>query len=187
MSTRKERGLSERIYLLDAKYDRSQWNLSVKGSSKSIYKIILSSTVIKCKCMDFAIRKKVCKHLYFILGRILKNSQITNSINSVTDIIENYSNISDMLKEVLHNHVHATGSKDLEKIEYDTNDMCCICFEPFGNETVDQCTMTCKNTFHSECINLWLSKSDNCPLCRSSWTDPQTDNPLEEFNRLILS
>jgi len=86
-----------------------------------------------------------------------------------------------MLQEVLHNHVHANGSKDLE---YDTDDMCCICFEPFGNETVEQCTMTCKNTFHRECIHLWLSKSDNCPLCRSSWIDPQTDNPLEEFNGL---
>ena len=186
MSTRKERGLSERIYLLEAKYDENKWDLSVKGSSKSIYKIILSSKYIKCKCMDFTIRKKVCKHLYFILGRILKNSQITNSINSVTDIVENYSNISNMLKEVLHNHMN-DSSKTLEKLEYDNNDMCCICFEPFGDENVDQCTMTCKNTFHSECINLWLSKNDNCPLCRSSWINPQSDNPLEEFKGLSLS
>jgi len=183
MSTRKERGLIERIYLLEAKYDERKWDLSVKGSSKSIYKIILSSKYVKCKCMDFTIRKKVCKHLYFILGRILKNSQITNNINSVTDIVENYSNISNMLKEVLHNHVH-TNDKQLE---YDTNDMCCICFEPFGNEIVDQCIMTCKNTFHRECINLWLSKNVNCPLCRSSWKDSQTDNPLEEFKGLMLS
>ena len=82
MSTRKERGLIERIYLLDAKYDDNKWELSVKGSSKSIYNIVLSSEYVKCKCMDFTIRKKVCKHLYFILGRILKNNQITNSINS---------------------------------------------------------------------------------------------------------
>jgi len=183
MSTRKERGLIERIYLLDAKHDEKKWELSVKGSSKSIYKIILSSKYIKCKCMDFTIRKKVCKHLYFILGRILKNNQITNSINSVTDIIENYNNISNILKEVLHNHVQSS----ITDIEYDVNDTCCICFESFNDENVSQCTMTCKNTFHSECINLWLSNNDSCPLCRSPWIDSNSDNPLEEFKGITIS
>ena len=43
MATRKQRGLQERIYLLDAKLDSDQWILTVKGQSKSVYKIILCS------------------------------------------------------------------------------------------------------------------------------------------------
>ena len=46
-------------------------------------KIILEKDYTKCGCMDFTIRKKVCKHLYFILGRILKNTQIINKINAI--------------------------------------------------------------------------------------------------------
>ena len=58
MATRKQRGLQERIYLLDAKLDSDQWILTVKGQSKSVYKIIICSNKVKCKCMDFTIRKK---------------------------------------------------------------------------------------------------------------------------------
>jgi len=183
MSTRKQRGLNERIYLLDAKNKNKSWELTVKGSSKSIYKILLSANIIKCKCMDFSIRKKVCKHLYFILGRIIKNNQNINNIENIDDIKINYYNISNLLKEVLHNHVESS----ITDIEYDVNDTCCICFESFNNESVSQCTKTCKNTFHSECINLWLSNNDSCPLCRSPWIDSNSDNPLEEFKGITIS
>jgi len=183
MATRKQRGLSERIYLLDAKIINSkEWELSIKGSSKSIYKIKLSENETKCKCMDFSIRRKVCKHLHFVLGRIINNSELSNKIKVVDDITNNYDNISDLLKNVLSDHV---CNKE-EDTRYDNKEICCICFEEFGNENINQCKMECKNIFHSECINLWLSKNNSCPLCRSSWINIQSDNPLEEFNGLTL-
>jgi len=184
MSTRKQRGLSERIFLLNAKLnDSKQWNLSVKGSSKRIYKIILEKDYTKCGCMDFTIRKKVCKHLYFILGTILKNTQIINKINVVNDITDNYSEISDLLKKILSNHVVCNKK---EVIDYNIKDTCCICFEEFGKEPIEQCEITCKNIFHSECINLWLSQNNSCPLCRSLWNNKKSNNPLEEFTSLKI-
>ena len=27
----------------------------------------------------------------------------------------------------------------------------------------------CKHTFHSECINPWIIKNKNCPICRLEW------------------
>ena len=59
MSSRKNRGLQERIYLLNAEYDNNEWNLEVKGSSKRIYKIKLGEEIVKCGCMDFIIRKSL--------------------------------------------------------------------------------------------------------------------------------
>jgi hypothetical protein len=183
MATRKQRGLSERIYLLEAKLnDFNEWNLSIKGSSKRIYKIILSEDYTKCKCMDFTIRHKVCKHLYFVLGRIINNSELSNRIKVVDNITDNFDNISKLLKNVLSNHV----CNKKEYISYDAKETCCICFEEFGDENIEQCKMTCKNIFHSECINLWLSQNNSCPLCRSSWLNELTDNPLEEFKGLTL-
>ena len=182
MSTRKQRGLSERIYLLDAKHDQSSWELTIKGSSKSIYKILLSSNLVKCKCMDFTIRKKVCKHLHFILGRIIKDKKVTSNIISVNDISSKYNDISESLKNILSNHVIDKN----KQIEYDSNENCCICFEPFGNEEVEICEMTCKNVFHKECIKLWLSNNSNCPLCRSDWLKLNNQNPLCEFTNLSI-
>ena len=182
MSTRKQRGLSERIYLLDANFDSDIWNLTIKGQSKSIYKIKLSSENVKCKCMDFNIRKNVCKHMYFILGRILKDSKIINKIKCVADIEDNFNDISLNLKNILNKHV----SNNTNDLEYDNKECCSICFEEFGDESVEQCQLSCKNVFHTECINLWLSNNNSCPLCRSSWTTLNSDNPLEEFKGLSI-
>lgn len=179
MTTRKQRGLKERIYLLDAKLD-DEIILSVKGSSNRIYELTLSKKYTKCKCMDFSIRKKVCKHMYFIFGRILKNSNILDKITEVTDINENYDLISGLIKETLEKNKLNTSN-----LEYDKKDTCCICFEEFGEESVKQCTSVCKNTFHSDCLGIWLSKNSNCPLCRTVWNN--SNNPFSEFNGLLLT
>ena len=181
MTTRKQRGLMERIYLLEAKLESNKWNLSVKGSSKKIYQIILSKNKAICGCMDFYVRQNVCKHMYFILGKILKNTQILGKINTVKNINENFNKISNALKNRLKNHISCE-----KNIKYDDNETCCICFEEFGKEDVDQCKLTCKNVFHSNCINLWLSKNNSCPLCRATWVDSNSDDPLEEFKGLKL-
>jgi len=183
MATRKQRGLQERIYLLDAKLDSEQWILTVKGQSKSVYKILICKNKVKCRCMDFNIRKNVCKHMFFILGRILKDSKIINKVNKIQDIENNFNFISENLKKVLVNHVSC--KEDIE-IEYDKNECCSICFEEFGDEDIQQCELTCKNVFHTECINLWLASNNSCPLCRSIWLTSNSDNPLEEFKGLNI-
>ena len=183
MATRKQRGLRERIYLLDAKKNSDEWVLTVKGQSKSIYKILISCNKVKCKCMDFNIRKNVCKHMFFILGRILKDSKIINKIDKIEDIENNFKIISDNLQCVLSNHV---SDKDSVVINYDKKECCSICFEEFGDEDIQQCELTCKNVFHTECINLWLASNNSCPLCRSSWLTSASDNPLEEFKGLSI-
>ena len=72
------------------------------------------------------------------------------------------------------------------EIEYDKKECCSICFEEFGNEDIQQCELTCKNVFHTECINLWLASNNSCPLCRSNWITSTSDNPLEEFKGLSI-
>ena len=177
-SDRKKRGLKERIYLLNAICNDNKWDFEIKGSSKNIYKIILSNESVKCACMDFCIRKKVCKHMHFLLGRVINYDNIEN----LEDIVTNINDITMKLKDKLLDF----DVKE-DKLEYNCTDTCCICFEEFGNENVEQCKTTCKNFFHSECINLWLKKNSNCPLCRSSWNSNESNNILEEFKGLTIS
>lgn len=40
---------------------------------------------------------------------------------------------------------------------------CCICLEKINNTTLLQC----KHKFHKKCIEKWLQKNNNCPLCRA--------------------
>ena len=184
MSARKNRGLKERIYLLNAEYNDNTWNLEVKASSKRIYKIKLDNTCAKCSCIDFKVRKKVCKHMYFILARIIN----FNNINEVQDISDNIENISNLLKEKLSNVIIDNDNNDNNNYQYDKNDNCCICFEEFGDESLEQCKSTCNNFFHTECINLWLTQNNNCPLCRTSWNSPNKVNidVFEDFKGLKI-
>ena len=177
MSSRKSKGLNERIYLLNANFEDNIWKLTIKGSSKRIYNITLSNDNVKCGCMDFAIRKKVCKHMHFLLGRVIT----INNINEISDITSKFDDITKQLTDKLINY----EIKD-EKQDYDNTDYCSICFEEFGSENVQQCKVTCKNFFHTECINIWLSKNNNCPLCRSPWFDTKSNDLFEEFSGLTL-
>ncbi len=55
---------------------------------------------------------------------------------------------------------------DILKIEGLFNDTSCsICFEDFENYDNVR-ILPCKHYYHINCINQWLSKNSNCPICR---------------------
>lgn len=45
-------------------------------------------------------------------------------------------------------------------------EQCTICLENMGTEEVVT-TLPCDHIFHKNCIVLWLSNNNTCPLCRS--------------------
>ena len=56
--------------------------------------------------------------------------------------------------------------------------ICSICFEPLNSRYYNNTTTSCSHTFHSTCINTWVTYSNTCPICRSLITS---------MNRLYLS
>ena len=44
---------------------------------------------------------------------------------------------------------------------------CAICLEEFQPNELCQVFPVCKHIFHSDCINHWLQRKLNCPMCRS--------------------
>jgi hypothetical protein len=62
----------ERIFLLSANRQTDHWDFTVEGTKGSSYFVTTSQTV-KCTCMDFKMKKKPCKHIYFIVTQVAQN------------------------------------------------------------------------------------------------------------------
>ena len=43
---------------------------------------------------------------------------------------------------------------------------CPLCLEEFSEDVCEKTCYSCKNRFHKDCLNEWLSKEPSCPLCR---------------------
>ncbi|BFU25749.1 zinc finger domain containing protein [Entamoeba histolytica HM-1:IMSS-B] len=49
-----------------------------------------------------------------------------------------------------------------------TLDYCCPCCI-FPGEQCPPVVGECGHTFHKHCIDTWLEKNTNCPVCRQQW------------------
>ena len=45
-------------------------------------------------------------------------------------------------------------------------EQCSICFEICDDSEAPCCQLECKHKYHTSCIFKWMSKNNNCPLCR---------------------
>lgn len=44
-------------------------------------------------------------------------------------------------------------------------DMCTICYDDIVTKTITRC---CQNSFCFKCINIWLSRNNKCPMCKTT-------------------
>ncbi|KAI3984787.1 hypothetical protein MKX01_039404 [Papaver californicum] len=49
---------------------------------------------------------------------------------------------------------------------------CAVCLNEFQEQEKLRVLPSCSHAFHIDCIDIWLQKNDNCPLCRSSISSP---------------
>jgi len=75
-SARKQRGLTERLFLLNNDKYESKIEYDVEGTTGNVYMITFAKDpyVIsrwKCTCPDFKRRQLTCKHMYFVQARVL--------------------------------------------------------------------------------------------------------------------
>ena len=74
MSARKYRGKTQRIFLIECS-DINEYSRSyiVCGTTKNVYKVTIKNTPV-CSCPDHQMRRRRCKHIYFVLCRIMNVS-----------------------------------------------------------------------------------------------------------------
>ena len=160
------------FFLLDIKKDLNELEFKLAGSSGNLYDIRLTQTIFNCSCSDMKSSSYCCKHICYIILKILnlehktilnKNiaeeqyNHITNNIHEFECKIDKKSNIYKKFK-----NVHC-----FEKITETPNDSCIICYDKLETyKGIVKCSQ-CNNYICKMCFDLWFETKKTCPYCRS--------------------
>lgn len=160
MEERKTRGITQNIYLTDIFIFDDKKLFEVTGTSGNSYTVTIcnhnsSSHAfdIKCTCPDFENRKRRCKHIYFILIRIMGVDKSDADVKIYSD--NQLKNMYAKMEEVTNR---------LRYFKVIGNERKTVGFPSIGNETknVDNCKDSKKDN-----KNFVERKSidDICPIC----------------------
>jgi len=208
--TRKERGLKQKMFLLRVEQfeEENEWCFIVKGTTND-YTIEIKQNNFNCTCPDFGKRGRICKHLYFIIGRIAQCDDLIITLESdiekgTRDSIMNFEELKTLTAGLVYRlRERLNTSSKLDKHEtIQSNKIqgdCSICYEELSHSEVLSCKYGiephCTGYFHEECISAWLQKNSSCPLCRRKWNSKysnthetdETYDPLDKIATVALN
>jgi len=184
---RKIRGMTQSIYLIN--FDTQKENLESKkftvlGSTGSVYTVTINSTPT-CTCMDFKRRRQRCKHIYFILIRVMKVLKENEDIQVFTkeQVTQMFTNMQEIAKSVyisddlrkMYNIMSQQNVIENKTVPMKNEEFCPICLDYIDcGEPIDYCKYACGNPVHTGCFKMWCKgkreKDITCVLCRSQWS-----------------
>jgi len=166
--SRINRGLTQNIYLLEKKSDLEY---KVMGTSGKPYTITIGKFP-KCTCPDYSIRRKRCKHIYFVLIRIMNfndpekkeftDEDLVNMINNIPPIVGVISNTGQQ-------NLKFDLIEDEKIVEPKVDDNCPICLDEVKILPYVSCKK-CGHCVHIECFEMWIKfghKKNKCIFCQN--------------------
>ena len=106
--------------------------------------------------------------------------RIDNQIIGQNEIDSNNNNNESEGNSVFDNFCEVK-IKNISKLE-ESNKKCAICLEKF-NSKVKVIILPCIHIFHRSCINDWMEKQKNCPICKFELTKEN----IEQKNAYLLN
>lgn len=185
-SSRKDRGTKQNLFLIenlktDKKYDKKY---VVMGSTGNVYMVNISNSPT-CTCPDHQTRHKRCKHIYFILIRVMKvtpsneekekftNNDLDKMFENIPEIMVNLIADGEHKKKYDKNKVKITDNSNNSKMvdQKPIDDICPICLDDLDkDDDLDYCKYSCGKSIHKKCFSMWAkSRSSQCVFCRESW------------------
>jgi hypothetical protein len=168
-----ERCFTDNIYLIeslpedeDNPYERSY---IIMGNSGRTYTVTISHRP-KCTCPDFRSRANRCKHIFFVLIRIMNVSNFQDKTYSEEELEEMFENIPEVAKNLIYQGKLPSQQEEVNQ-KFDKDDICPICLDPLENgKELDYCKYSCGKTIHKKCFSMWeKSKGGICVFCRGQW------------------
>ena len=142
----------------------------VMGNSGIPYQVTISNYP-KCTCPDNQNQGRRCKHIFFILLRIMNITDTRRRKFSDNDLITMYMNSPPITKDLIYQGKKPRLRERVVEQKFEEGDTCPICLESLENgKELDYCKYSCGKTIHKQCFKMWaLSKGKICVYCRSKW------------------
>ena len=185
MSSRIERCFNDNIYLIESfpyLETENERTYLIMGSTGNVYTVIISNKS-SCTCPDYRKRKKRCKHIYFVLIRIMKVENPEKKIFSNEELKEMFNNIPLITNNLIidknkrekfyeiTNKINLNKSKKKIEQKINDNDICPICLDSLNNgKELDYCKYSCGLSLHKKCYQMWEKRNKGiCVFCRANW------------------
>ncbi len=182
---RKSRGKAQKIFLiLTHEYDNNlERKYEVMGTTGNVYLVTINNSPT-CTCPDHVTRSKRCKHIYFVLTRIMMVKTEQEDIkkytdNDLEDMFTNIPRITENLKvDAKSLEKYKTLKKNsngkVDKRNIDQDDMCPVCLGDLEDidEEIIFCEYSCGACIHKDCFNMFNSKKTGtikCLFCHKDW------------------
>ena len=108
-NSRKRRCSNQKMLLIERspKIKNFQREFIIMGSTGNIYNITIKDTPM-CTCPDYVKRGNRCKHIYFVLVKIMRVSEINQEKDEYTkkDLVKMFNNIPKITKNLLASKDH---------------------------------------------------------------------------------
>lgn len=194
--SRLDRAFQQRIYVIDcsnnsiesAGEEGGTFKFEVMGNSDTAYNITLKQGgKIYCSCPDHDANWKLCKHMLFVLIRILgiSKEKVYSDYFQLLDDDKKSFNVTDETITLCQAYLKKRESMLLEGVSKDEmgsgvnrksigeDDSCPICLDEFSStkEKIDWCKGQCGNNVHHSCFVKWSTKQTHvsCVYCRGDW------------------
>ena len=180
MATRKARAKEQNMKITYyEEISSSEYHVGILGSRKIPYILQFNSSPTDCKaqcnCMDFNLRKNICKHLYLVM-HLAKANTLFNTTETLPELQE-----PEKIQQIQTNLLQVIDKKKLEENNSTTNtvsierdEYCPICMGDLETN-IQKCTQ-CEHVVHSLCLQSWWetasthwnNKNGHCPYCRAT-------------------
>lgn len=172
---RKQRGVTQKLFLIETLQikDETSREYIIMGSTGNVYNVNITHNPT-CTCPDYITRGNRCKHIFFVLVRIMKVIDPDKKRYTDGDLKEMFSNISEITnvlcvgKQIKDKYSCSKGSNI---VTVKDDDICPICLEDIQNgEQFEYCKAQCGKCVHELCFSMWCIKNPaNCLVCRTPW------------------
>lgn len=115
--------------MISAERAESMWSFTVMGTKGAEYKLSISTSV-RCNCIDYRMKRKPCKHIYFIVTQVAQNINILDYFRNNIKISEKaYRELDFQLMDRLKSRLSGESSKkDPSEIDLKDDKDCTVCF-----------------------------------------------------------
>jgi hypothetical protein len=189
---RKSRGKAQRIFLImthEYSIDDLIRSYDVMGTTGNVYNVCINTSPT-CTCPDYMSRHKRCKHIYFVLSRIMKvkddqedieeytNDDLQDMFDNIPQITENLR--ADAYKIAKFKALKKNGNGEVVMKDFHEDDVCPICLDDIYDckDEIAYCKYSCGNVIHKDCFDRYIEhrhEPAKCLYCHKPWEQEKSN------------